>query len=363
MTVAQCKPSFPAWPTWLRPSRSQPLSRFVGIALGVESASVVTLGSRHCDQRRSCQRAEKLRWLTRCRFALPVDPLAAPPPDWVDRVISSLKEQLPRSVDGDQNIAALALPLPWVHYQVVPAAELESSRLQCDSMFASSLFQSNAHLGYWPLQANSLAGPDAPYVIAAIAESAAYDVAEAVCSLGYQIESIVPQGVALADAAEPMTTIDPQCIVVLDRCGGLIAMNHQGGCGLCRALPAIPNQLLAESRLRGLSLDAIRPWLSEIAAEITATRRYVQRGQAAQAVKPLLLCGDLASLPQLDEILASLIDVPVARWRYTGHSRPGEGLTLEQAGNTDLFVEDVGYAVALSLAYAAVESVSTRGMR
>ncbi len=362
MTAAESKSPGSMILPWLRPSRSQPLSRYVGIDIGVDRANIVALGARHCDMRRSSQRTQSMRWLGRHHFSLPVDPLADPPKDWVDRVITSLLDRLPRSVDGDQNIAAVSLPIPWVHYQVVPASEIEVSRQQCHAMFASSLFRSQAHVAYWPLHTEPTR-PDEPMVIAAIAESAAYELAEAVSELGYQIETILPHGVTLIDAAESMTGIDPRCCVVLNRSGGLIAMKNQRGCGLCRSLPAIPKQILAEADTLGLTLHAIRPWLTDIAAEITATQRFVLRGQATDANGPLLLCGDIAAVADLDAVLATLTDIPVAPWRYAGKARPSRRQIFDQEtsqANRERLFNDSEYAVALSLAYSAVESMSRR---
>ena len=358
MITAEAKPAVSAIVPWLRPARSQRLSRYVGIDIGVDHVNMVALGAEHCDWRRSSQRTQAVRWLGRNRFSLPINPLVAPPKDWVVRVVKTLIDRLPRSVDGERNIAAVSLPIPWLHYQVLPSSEVAAGHRQCDAMFGSSLFQSKSHVAYWPLHAHPTAA-DEPLVIAAIAESAAYDLAEAIGTVGYRVATILPHGVVLAAAAEAMTGIDPGCCVVLNRNGGLIAMkNQRRGCGLCRMLPAIPNEVLAQSETLGLTLETIRPWLNTIATEITATQRFVLRGQLADADKPILICGDIAAIPDLDALLATLTDTPVARWCYAGKVRPSQQQSLQQQANHPLPLADAEYAVALSLAYAAMETVS-----
>ncbi len=291
----------------LRRSLARPLTRFVGIDVGVECARVVSLGAGHRDARRESRGT--LRWLSRHRLSLPIDPLAPPPTDWVQRVINTLQECLPRCVDGDDCLTALSLPLPWVHYQVVASTELTESQRQCDAMFSSSLFNSNAHVGHWPLTVGD-AVKNEHCVIAAVAESAAIDLAEAVSRLGYQIERILPHGVALIAAAQSMTAIDPACVVLLGRNGGLVAMKNETGCGHCRVLPALPDHVIAASRPHGLTLPAIRPWLSDVAAEVTATRRFAIRSQHTPAGdQPVLLCGDIACIPEVDSMLATLLGI------------------------------------------------------
>jgi hypothetical protein len=107
-------------------------------------------------------------------------------------------------------------------------------------------------------------------------------------------------------------------------------------------------------------LDAVRPWLADIATEIVATQRYARRSQVSQDAKPVLICGDLAVLPQIDQVLATLIDTPVARWCYAGQSRPGSAQTAATDTNADRFAADAAYAVAFSLAHTAVTAISPR---
>ena len=364
MTLAKPKTSLAAGFSWLRPTRSHPLARFVGIDIGVDRASIVALGSRSRDQRRATHRNHHpLRWLARHQLAIPVDPLAAPRSDWLEQVTGALVDRLPRSIDGEQAVVALSLPLPWMHYQVVPGTEIETSKRQCDAMFASSLFQSPSHMGYWPLS-DDASGPNDPVVIVAVADSAAYDVADAVSSLGYQIESVQPHGAALVKAAQAMTGIDPQCIVMLNRTGGMIAIKNARSVGLCRVLPAIPDTVLSAGVANGLTLDAIRPWLADIAAEIISTRSFASRVQSLDRSKPILLCGDVASIEDLDSVLATLTETPVALWHYAGKARPSE-FDPGQPGSADLrsfdtsrMKPDTDYAVALSLAYSAAQSIA-----
>jgi hypothetical protein len=290
---------------------------------------------------------------------LPIDPLSPPPTDWVQRVIGTLQERLPRCVDGDDCVTALSLPLPWVHHQVVASSERTECHRQCDAMFTSSLFQSNAHIAHWPLAAREENVKEEQCMIAAVAESAALDLAESVNGLGYQVDRILPQGIALVEAAQSMTAIDPECVVLLGRNGGLVAMKNEYGCGHCRALPGLPDPVIRAARPHGLTLSAIRPWLSDIAAEVTATRRFAIRSQpAAAADQAVLLCGDIAPIADVDAMLATLIGAPIARWCYAGKSRPPRPSVLdEQTVQSHQWAsDDAEYAVALSLAHAVALS-------
>lgn len=361
MPALQSKPSAASRFSWLRPRRDEPRSRYVGIDIGVDDVRVVDLGAQHSDVRGSQQRKNRsLRWLGCHRFELPIDPIQAPPGDWVDRVITTIIQRLPRSVDGNQNIAAISLPLPWVHYQVVTAAELDATRAQCDAMFSSSMFASRSHLAYWPLNSKPELEPDDPMLIVATAESAACEIADAISEVGFQVEQIVPRGVALINASSDLTGCDPECVVMLNQTGGMVAMNSPDGCGLCRLLTALPNNVQAESRASGLSLAGIRPWLSEIADEILATIRYARRSRSGSEMKPVFVCGDIAALEGVDELLATRIDASVARWRYAGKARPSpcQQIDAETDQATPDFAKDAEYAVALSLAHTAVQSVS-----
>jgi len=324
---------------WQRPlTRNH--TRYVGIDIGIDRVNVATFGARH-DRTPTSTGNPALRWLSQSEFQLPVDPQAAPQPDWVDRVVECLSERLPRCVDGDRNIAVVALPTPWIHYQTTPKTEIQASQSQCDSMFATSIFQSDAHLSKWPV----VTGTD-QYVIAATAESAACRIAEAIASVGYHVQRILPHGVALLHAAPMLTSMTPSAVLLLELSGGLIALSNENGCGLCRNLLACGTPTGEQHYL-----DEIEPWLQDIATEVSATSRYVARlNGPIDTQSPILICGRAAHINGVDEAMASMLGRPVATWRYAGRSRP-----RRQASILDSQRSDSGMAVSLSLACCGIE--------
>ena len=174
----------------------------VGIDIGIDSVKVATLGS-PMDSRGS-----SVQWSAQSEFQLPVDPMESAPEGWLQLVIEQLHERLPRSVPGDQNRAWISLPLPWVHYQTSIGEELETNRVQCNEMFQTSLFQSNAHCVHWPI------GPTSgTRILAATAEDAALRIADAVARNGYVVKGILPHGVALTAAATTLTSLDPAAVL------------------------------------------------------------------------------------------------------------------------------------------------------
>lgn len=327
-------------PHWLRQK-----PRFVGIDVGVQQVRTVGLGTRRGDRR--------LGWVAASEFSLPIDPSSPPPPDWVEVVASALSDQLPRCIDGESNLAMIALPLPWIHYETVAAEQIQASEQQCDAMFAASLFQSPAHVCHWPLT------PDCEqHVLVATADAAAVRVAEAVAEIGYNVAGILPHGVALAHAAKPLTSVDAVCGVLLEPSGGLVAMFDRDMCGLCRSLP--PGEDVVTQFGPDVDVADLQPWLEDVAEEINATCRYSYRlsgtGHAGGAV---LIGGAVAAVPEVDVVLAKCLDRPVAKWTYTGARRPAS----EQWRDDDSLAEhDPCRAVPLSLAYAAA-SQGTGGLK
>ncbi len=319
---------------WLRPFAAQS-PRFVGIDIGIDRVRLATLGNDRATESRA------LGWLTQSEFPLPIDPQSPPRPDWVDVVCEVLTDRLPRCVDGDRNVAMIALPLPWVHYQTTPKTEIAAIQTQCDSMFTASIFQSRAHVSSWPI----VAGKD-QYLIAATAESAACRIAESIAAIGYQVQGIVPHGVALLHAAPMLTSLMPSVVLLLELSGGLIALQNQNGCGLCRHLPAFSHPAGKRPYL-----EDVEPWLQEIAGEVQATSRYASRlGGEIESPTTLFVCGEASQIDGVDAALAAMLNRPVAAWRYAGRRRP-----KQPSGHVDAGRLDSSMAVSLSLAYCATE--------
>lgn len=339
----------------LRGQPAQERCRFVGIDIGVEEISFAALSLK--ASRNKSDTPSSLQWRTDYRFATGIDPLSPPSPEWITKTIEALVNKMPRCVDGTNSIAAITLPLPWVHHQVVLGTELESSQTQCDAMFGHSMFQSRAHLTHWPIVGLQHGQPneDDQYIVAATSETAAYQIAQAVQSIGYRVESILPHGVALVQAAVPLTAINAQCVVHINRAGGMVAMSNGSGCGICRALPAVPAQVIRDSGDSTLLLDDVRPWLSDIAAEINATIRFADRANMQrESQDPILICGDIVGISDVDVVLAKLTNRPIATWTYRGRSRPNRrnGSTTSPT-KSDKNTGDWLSALPLSLAYHA----------
>jgi hypothetical protein len=312
-------------------------TRFVGIDIGVDQVHVASLGGPSDDTNRS---AESLQWLARSKFALPIDPYQPPGPNLVDTVCETLRECLPRCVDGERQFAAIALPLPWIHYETTPSAEIAQSRSTCNTMFGRSVFRSHAHVNDWPVCDGS-----SQHIIAATAENAACRVAQTIASIGYQVQSILPHGEVLIHAAEELTAVQPSVVVLLQPQGGLVATDNHGRCGMCRALPALD---ATDGPVD--SVERIESWLETVAKEITATVRYVDRLSGGTSFnRPVLLCGDIAKIRGVDEALATLLEHPVATWQFSRWTRP-RGWDDCAA---DITRDDPCRAVALSLAYSA----------
>jgi hypothetical protein len=224
----------------------------------------------------------------------------------------------------------------------------------CDAMFAASIFQCKAHVSRWPL----VNGGD-QYLMAATAESAARRVAEAIARIGYDIQGILPHGVALLHAAPRLTSITPAAVVVLELAGGMVAVGNETGCGLSRHLPAC-----SRSARELPLLEEIEPWLGEVASEVQATLRYASRLSGPHdSQRPILVCGRAAQVPGIDASLASLLGRPVAVWRYAGRTRPDRLASIlapNQAEATPNQAEAT-LAVSLSLACCGLQSLAGAG--
>lgn len=304
----------------------------MGIDIGIGRVNTATLGS---QPRNSAGRSNgTCRWLSKSEFEIPIDPRQPPPPDWLDIVTATLVDRLPRCVDGQRVVASIALPLPWIHYQTASPAEREIIQSQCDQMFGDSIFRSDAHLSAWPA-----CSEHGKTMIAATARRSAKHVADAVASIGFDVHSILPHGVALLEAAPALTSLTPPVVVLLEFSGGLLAFRGPTGCGLCRILPAceIPVEETTGS-------EQIAPWLGEIADEILASENFWSRiGGTCDAESPLLLCGGAARVPGVDALLASMLARPVACWQYAGRTRPQTSRCDNESADSEL-------AMSLSLA-------------
>lgn len=344
MPTSTARPSVSSGVPWLR-RIVRDKTRYVGIDVAVDQVRVATFGIQQDSQAGTDHAA--FQWLSQSEFKLPIDPRLPPPPDWVDLVVECLSDQLPRCVDGDRNAAVVSLPIPWIHYQTTAEADISASQCQCDAMFAASIFQSNAHLTKW-----KLATDREQYVVAATAETAACRIAEAISSVGYRVQKILPHGVALLQAAPSLTSLTPSALVLLELSGSLVAMQNDSGCGLCRNLPSC--DLASGERIY---LEQIEPWLQEIATEVNATCRYVARLSGDGEIdseSPILICGRAAQIQGVDAAIATMLGRPVATWRYAGHSRPRS----HQVGVDDRSL-DSSLAVSLSLAYCGIQSTES----
>ncbi len=360
--VSQIRPSVknraPALTFWRRSERlSANGTAFIGIDIGEHSVRVATLRS-------SDRPASEHAWVNRHQFELPTGREQDMTPQWLQGVLTAIHQRLPRCIEGETNVAAIALPIAWTHYQTVVGNDIPLTRHRCSEMFRQSVFQSAAHLCHWPVVGVHHGHPcgDDQYVIAATAEQIACQVTDIASASGYNVQSILPHGVALAHAAESLTGIDAQAVLWLSHASVLIAVRHQTGVGLTRTLPSLPEKILElDQPDRPLDAHALRPYLTEIATEFKATARYAARADMRGSCrKPLLIAGPLAEIGGVDEIIATLTETPVAVWSYCGPDRP---TTLAKHLDRDVeFVRrlDSSYAGALSLAWAAARC-SSRG--
>ncbi|MCA9140369.1 MAG: hypothetical protein KDB00_26540 [Planctomycetales bacterium] len=347
----------------LTPARQRPRttwfshkqSAYVGIDIGEQAVRIATLREIHHS-------GGEFAWTDRYQFSLPTKLDQELSPEWLRSVMAVIPERLPRCIEGENNLVAIALPIAWTHYQTIAGHELAQSRLRCSEMFAQSIFQSPAHLCHWPVVGLHHGKPciDDQYVIAATAERTVCQIADLVAACGYNVQSVLPHGVALAHAARALTGVDAQCVLWLNHGSALIAVRHKTGVGLTRTLPSVPNRILRlVTADRPLDAHTLRPYLTEIATEFRATARYAAHADMSRvSKKPILIAGPIAEIDGVDETIATLTNTPVALWSYIGRNRPA---TLSKLANRDEnFVRrlDSSFAGALSLAMAAARGSS-----
>ena len=295
-----------------------------------------------------------VRWRSSYRFPIRDEELSPARLNSLPRMIASA---LPRCVDGESNTTAIAIPIDWTHYQIVAGNELRSTMTRCNEMFAESAFQSTSHLCHWPVVGVHHGRPslEDQYVVSAVSKNLVCDFATEISEAGYRVVSAIPHGVALAHAAPTLTGITPQLVVWLGREAALVAVKHGSGVGLVRVLPPVPQSILdAECEDRPLDRFALRPYLADIANELSATIRYAARVDMNQpSERPILVCGPLAEIVGIEETIAKIAAAPVAIWRYEGPQRPTPtsrdiALPIETRQRID-----ARFAGALSLAFAA----------
>ncbi|MCC9601495.1 hypothetical protein LOC67_13140 [Stieleria sp. JC731] len=354
---------------WFRSSKQRTTS-FVGIEISESEVRVA------CLKR---NREQSFDWSHLYRFELPVMPGGEPTLQWLHEVMHTIHLRLPRPIEGDRCECAIALPLSWTQYQTVLGHELENVRRRSTQLFSESVFESQAHICHWPIAGIHCGHPgaDDQYVIAATARRATCHLVDIASSLGYQVHSVLPHAVALTHASLRLTSVDAQCVLWLDHQASLISVRHSTGVGLSRSLSTLPARLadlaVSKGRQGQRPLDAytLRPYLSDIAAEFERTAKYAARAENVgshnaasrhkdSADKPILLAGPLAAIEGVDEILATICNVPVATWTFAGRRRPvpttrATGPTNKVSSN-DSRCDDVRFATALSLACLASDA-------
>ena len=320
--------------------------RYVGIDIGGSHVHVASMGPSRSVANSSRSGAKlPFQWLSRTEFELPTDPQQPSSDSLINDVCDTLIEKLPRCVDGERHIACLSLPIPWVHYETTNQNELEDCQKNCDTMFQESLFRSDAHLSHWPV-----CDGKPKQLVAATSKAAACRVAQAVTTAGFEVQHIVPHGVALLQSAAALTRIEAQVAVVLQQRGGVVATTNGLQCGMCRNLPAVGTTAASVQTIEDLD-----PWIETVAQEITATCRYAERiGVAFDFDRPVLLAGEIAEIDGVAETLASYTNLPIAVWRFAERLRPIGSI---DAGH-DARHRDPRRAVAVSLAYWAAHHLS-----
>ncbi len=336
-------------------------TRCIGIEIDVDIARVATLGT--CTSKAAQLNggsANAQQWTTYTKL-----PLCGSSPSHGESSIDSPKklgrwmeqlfDVLPRTVDGHRSAVTICLPPSWTHYEMTREGDMPATIANCQSLFKNSIFQCNAEIRVW----NACKTSDR-LVVVAVPHQATLEIARGVRRLGYEVSGIVPHGIALAGAASALTTLNPSCIALIGRAGGLVSTigcgsdrNHLHG--LCRHVSSSPTAACIDSD-QIVSIEEIEPQLSSIAHEITATMSYANRINEFRASHenenhPVLIAGDLAATPGLDEALASLIHLPVAVWRYVHQERP-----LSLHGISPMVI-DAEAATSLSLAHLSATMI------
>ncbi|MEL6110184.1 MAG: hypothetical protein AAFU85_29575 [Planctomycetota bacterium] len=294
------------------------------------------------------------RWRTSHRFPIPEGVLS---PERLASLPGVIASALPRCVDGESNTTAISLPIDWTHYQIVAGNELGGSARRCDEMFAASAFQSVSHHCHWPVVGVHHGRPslEDQYVIAAVSKQLVCEIATEIARVGYHVASAIPHGVVLSHAAPALTGILPQLVVWLGREAALVAVRHQSGVGLVRVLPSVPESILeAECEDRPLDRFALRPYLADVANELSATMRYAARVDMNQpSDRPILVCGPLAEIAGTEETIAKVAATPVAIWKYAAPIRPTPTSRASHLPMETQQRADARFATALSLCFAA----------
>ncbi len=342
-------------------------TRCVGMDIDVDTVRVATLGrSKSNTLRANRSGVDAEQWTTYTKLPLsgsssPHGASSIDSPKKLHRWTEQLLDVLPRTVDGYRSAATLCLPPSWTHYEMAREADLPTTIANCHTLFKNSIFQCNAEIRVW----NACKTSDR-MVVVAVPHQATLEIARGVRRLGYEVSGIVPHGLALASAASALTTLNPSCIAIIGRTGGLVSTIGCGSDrdylnGLCRPV-ANPASTASIHSDQISSIDEIEPQLSAVAHEITATMSYANRingyrGDQEKGNHPVLIAGDLAATPGLDEALASLVNLPVAVWRYVHPERP-----LSSLSPTPIAI-DAEAATSLSLAHfsAAMLQQGERG--
>jgi hypothetical protein len=338
--------------TWPR----RRIDSYVGVDIGSGEVRVAVM-------RATDPRGNLVHWAGYHRFPIDIQPPDRIRPEQLHAVIDAIGDRMPRCIEGERNLAAVALPLRWTRYQTIEGQQVAATEAENDQRFQSSAFQSPAQVCHWPVVGihHGVPCPEDQYVTCAVPRRIARDIADRISGLGYAVETMLPHGVALAQAAEPLTGVRPQSVIWLGHHASLIAVLHRSGVGLVRMLPP-PMQSIPdwETNWRHLDAFSVRPHLSRIATEVESTLRYAARADMSPiGNQPLLLAGTLAELPGVVEFLANRLQLPIAPWAYLGRNRPTPPASLQDAAPETIRRHDARYATALSLAWAAATGRQT----
>jgi hypothetical protein len=332
-------------------------TRWTGMDLDMSVVRVAAIGRLANASARPVDGSRNSRqWTTYTK--LPLSDTASPNGDFsidsptqLRRWIEQLLDVLPRTVEGYRNCVTLCLPPSWTHYEMTREGDLSLAIANCHALFQNSIFQCDAQIRVW----NSSKATDQK-VIVAVPYQATIEIARGIRRLGYDVAAIVPHGIAIASAAPALTTLNPICVAMINRLGGLVSTIGCGDdpdqpIGLCRHVPRPASAASNDLENVGL-LDEIMPQLNSLAREISATMSYANRmndvrGHEDKENRPVLIAGDLAATPGLDEALASQINLPVAVWRYVFAERPLSSLS------PSLELIDAEAATSVSLAHLA----------
>ena len=305
---------------------------FVGIDIGSDRVEVSRF-----DIEANDSKDPSWQWASQFSFELRQPGKDFETEGWVERVANQLVELLPRCVDQAKPVTCISIPPSWIHYQTTTVEELEQTQQQCDQIFGSSLFRSEAHLAHWPIQDNP-----AHLQVAAVSRMAATRLAHAVASVGYEVRSMIPPVSAILNSAHALTGMRPEAVILLDPLTANIAVNSEGQTGLCRSLSA-PESVRDYSTCGEMELTA---WLETIATEFHCTMRFASRlGYDGLAQEPIMIAGRYAEYPGITETIARLTNRPTAAW---GTHFPQRPRTVSPCRK-----RDASRALSVSLAHAS----------